>query len=84
MTEAAKTETSARTASRKQLHGVVVSNKGDKSITVQVERLTRHPRYHKTIRVRKKFYAHDEKNEASVGDRVIIVSTKPISKIKET
>jgi len=67
---------------RKLLRGKVVSNKMDKTITVQVERVKRHPLYHKTLRVRRKFHAHDEANEARIGDMVEIASTRPLSKLK--
>ncbi len=77
MTEQSKQETPRGT--RKELVGEVVSNKMDKTITVRVERATQHALYRKTIRVRKKFYAHDENNEAMVGDRVEIMGTRPLS-----
>jgi small subunit ribosomal protein S17 len=67
---------------RKVLNGTVVANKADKTITVEVERTSQHPLYRKTIRIRKKFYAHDEKNEARVGDKVEIMGTRPLSKNK--
>lgn len=62
--------------------GKVVSDKMDKTITVRVERLVPHPRYKKYVRKISKFYAHDEKEEARVGDTVKIVETRPISKKK--
>lgn len=67
---------------RKQLEGTVVSDKMDKSIVVRVERVTRHPLYGKVLRTAKKFHAHDEKNEAREGDRVLILESKPFSKTK--
>ena len=67
---------------RKTLAGKVVSDKGDKTIVVEVERLTKHKLYRKTIRVRKKYYVHDESNVARVGDVVEIMGTRPISKKK--
>lgn len=83
MTETAdKTETCCERGQRKVLRGMVVSNKMNKTITVQVERVKRHPLYHKTLRVRRKFHAHDEANEARVGDTVEIASTRPLSKLK--
>ena len=66
----------------KLLKGKVVSAKMDKTITIEVERLMKHPQYHKYVRARKKFYAHDENNEASVGDLVVIEGTRPLSKTK--
>ncbi|NQT91660.1 MAG: 30S ribosomal protein S17 [Lentisphaerae bacterium] len=67
---------------RKQREGIVVSRSGDKSIVVVVERRTQHPLYGKTIRTKKKFHTHDEKNEAGVGDKVRIVETRPVSRLK--
>lgn len=67
---------------RKQRSGVVVSKSGEKSIVVLVERRKQHPLYKKVIRQFKKYHVHDEKNEAKVGDRVEIVETRPISKLK--
>jgi small subunit ribosomal protein S17 len=68
---------------RKQLEGIVVSDKRDKTITVRVERTTRHPLYGKVLRTSKKFHAHDENNEAQEGDRVRILESAPISKTKK-
>lgn len=65
--------------SRKERVGVVVSDAMDKTITVKVERLVRHPKYKKRIRRSSKFLAHDERNEARVGDTVRIVETRPLS-----
>ena len=62
--------------------GTVISDANDKTIVVRVDRAVRHPIYKKNYRVSKKFHAHDEKNEASVGDVVEIVESKPISKKK--
>lgn len=79
------TETPTQTLERgvrKTLRGIVVSDRMAKTITVQVERLKRHPLYHKTLRTRRKFYAHDEAREARVGDVVVIASTRPMSKLK--
>ena len=59
--------------------GKVVSNKMQKTAVVQVERLERHPLYEKSMRMLKKFLAHDENNECKVGDTVKIAETKPIS-----
>jgi small subunit ribosomal protein S17 len=64
------------------LEGVVVSDKNDKTIVVQVERRLRHPVLKKTVRLSKKYHAHDEKNDAKVGDVVRIEETRPISKQK--
>jgi len=67
---------------RKQKSGVVVSNKMDKTITVQVERRLMHPIYGKFVKRSKKFFAHDEENTCNVGDKVRIMETRPLSKMK--
>ena len=67
---------------RKERVGVVLSDKMDKSVIVSVGRSFVHPRYGKTIRVNKKFVAHDEKDECKTGDIVSIVETRPLSKTK--
>ncbi len=67
----------------KNFQGVVVSDKGQKTIVVLVETRKTHPLYKKQYTVSKKFMAHDEKNEAKPGDKVIIAETKPISKKKK-
>ena len=67
---------------RKVLVGRVTSDKMDKTIVVQVERLKRHAQYGKVIRFHKKYKAHDEYNSAHVGDTVKIIESKPISKEK--
>ncbi|BDG62229.1 30S ribosomal protein S17 [Caldinitratiruptor microaerophilus] len=67
---------------RKTRVGTVVSDKNDKTIVVAVETLVEHPLYKKRVRRTKKFHAHDEKNEARVGDKVRIMETRPLSKLK--
>lgn len=67
---------------RKERTGTVVSNKMNKSITVQVDRKLKHPVYGKFQRKSKKFVAHDEKNECGIGDTVRIMETRPLSKLK--
>lgn len=67
---------------RQELTGVVTSAKMQKTIVVKVTRATQHPLYHRVVRSGKKYYAHDESNEAKVGDTVRIVSTRPLSKLK--
>ena len=67
---------------RKERIGVVVSDVQDKTIVVKVDRRTQHPMYKKVVKVRRKFVAHDEKNEAKVGDTVRIAETRPLSKTK--
>ena len=66
----------------KTLTGVVVSDKMDKTIVVTVSRKYKHPKYGKYITENKKYYAHDEKQEASVGDEVTISYARPLSKTK--
>jgi small subunit ribosomal protein S17 len=69
-------------ATRKVRVGTVVSDTRDKTVTVEVRDAKRHARYGKTIPVRKKFHAHDETNDAHVGDTVRIEETRPTSKSK--
>jgi len=64
------------------LQGTVVSNKGDKTIVVKVERRIKHPLLDKIIRRSKKYHAHDESNTTQVGDNVRIEECRPISKLK--
>lgn len=68
--------------SRKVMHGVVVSRSGDKTVVVQTETRKAHADYGKIIRQRRKFHAHDENNEAGVGDKVEIVESRPMSSMK--
>ncbi len=67
---------------RKEKVGRVVSDKMDKTIVVSVERLSRHPLYKRVIRLTTKFKAHDERNEARIGDTVRIVESRPLSATK--
>ena len=67
---------------RKERAGVVVSDAMDKTVVVQAEQRYAHPVYGKVLRRTKKYYAHDEKNEAKKGDRVVIAETRPLSKTK--
>ena len=69
-------------ATRKTKVGRVVSDKMDKTIVVSVERLARHPLYKRVIRLTTKFKAHDERNEARVGDTVLIEEARPLSATK--
>jgi small subunit ribosomal protein S17 len=64
------------------LYGFVVSNKMDKTVVVQVSRRFRHPRYKKYVNERVRYKAHDERNEANIGDRVAIVESRPLSRDK--
>jgi len=67
---------------RKTRIGIVSSNKMEKTCTVKIERRLKHPIYGKYVKSTKKFTAHDEKNEANIGDLVKIMETKPLSKKK--
>ncbi len=64
------------------LKGIVVSDKMDKTVVVEVERLVMHPMYKKFVKKSKKYHAHDENNSCKVGDNVKIKEIKPISKTK--
>ena len=67
---------------RRSIQGVVVSNKNDKTIVVLVETHKKHAKYGKRVKYRKKYYAHDENNEAKVGDTVTIMGTRKLSATK--
>ncbi len=67
---------------KREISGVVVKRAGDKSATVLVERKVLHPKYHKTVKRFKKYIIHDEKNELGLGDTVIAVECRPLSKTK--
>ena len=87
MAEASKNAKSTGAAAkerglRKRQTGIVVSNKMEKTIVVSVVRQVRHATYGKFIRQTKKFYAHDEAGTCGVGDKVCIVETRPLSKLK--
>jgi small subunit ribosomal protein S17 len=66
-----------------QLTGRVVSDKMAKTVVVSVQRLKKHPKYHKRYRVDKKYKAHDEKNEYKIGDTVVIEECRPLSSDKK-
>ena len=68
---------------KKTLNGIVVSDKGNKSITVVVERKFQHPILHKVVKTKKKYHVHDEKNTYKIGDKVKIIESRPISKTKK-
>jgi small subunit ribosomal protein S17 len=67
---------------RKEFVGIVTSNKMDKTVVVRVERRVPHPKYSKVITKASKFYAHNDENKAKLGDRVRIMETRPLSKLK--
>jgi len=71
-----------RRGMRKREIGIIVSDKMDKTVTVRVERLTQHPIYKKYIKRYTTYKAHDEENACDVGDKVLIVETRPLSKTK--
>ena len=72
----------ARTSRRKVREGIVVSNGMEKTAVVVIIERVRHPRYAKTVQRTKRLYAHDETNDVRVGDRVRLVETRPLSKLK--
>jgi len=67
---------------KRVIKGVVVSNKMDKTIIVRAQRLVKHPVFHKYIRRYVKYKAHDEANSCNIGDKVLIVESKPLSREK--
>jgi len=76
------TDSSESRKQRKVRTGVVVSNKMDKTVVVEVSRTVLHPVYKKFVRRRKRFMAHDEDNRCRIGDEVMIVETRPLSRHK--
>ncbi len=79
--EKQSTNTSGRGTEKTRV-GVVVSDKMDKTVVVEIKRLAKHSVYGKFVRRNKKFYAHDESNQCAVGDTVRIVETRPLSRLK--
>ena len=75
-------QTTEKRGTRKERTGDVISNKMAKTIVVRVERRFPHPKFKKVVTAFTKFYAHDEKSEAKVGDKVRIEETRPLSKLK--
>src|SRR5262245_34829182 len=85
MSTAAKQHEAAgetKTRRKRELVGVVVSDKMDKTCVVQVVRRYKHPKYKKYVNERTRYKAHDEKNDAKTGDRVLIVESRPLSRDK--
>ena len=76
------TQAQARPNARKVREGVVISDSMRSSIVVAVQERVRHPRFGKTVQRTKRLYVHDERDEAHVGDRVRVVETRPLSKLK--
>jgi small subunit ribosomal protein S17 len=70
------------TSRKRKLVGVVVSNKMQKTIVVQVDRMVKHPLYKKYLKRRSKFYTHDHENQCNIGDTVLIMECRPLSKQK--
>lgn len=64
------------------LRGVVLSSRMAKTITVEVVRTVKHPKYNKFLKKRARYYAHDERSEAGAGDKVVIIESRPLSKLK--
>jgi small subunit ribosomal protein S17 len=81
-TQNAQTAPAAKRGNRKERVGEVVSNKMTKTIVVRVQRRFPHPQFKKIVTAYKKFYAHDEKAEAKIGDTVRIEETRPMSRLK--
>ncbi len=72
----------AERGNKRTLQGVVVSNKMDKTVVVLTERLVKHPKFHKYLRRHVKYKAHDEMNGCNIGDKILIVESRPLSKDK--
>lgn len=82
MSEPSQQAATAATSNRKTRVGVVVSNKMEKTIVVEHIARVPHAKFNKIVKRSKKYYVHDEKGEAAIGDRVRIIETKPLSKLK--
>ncbi len=67
---------------RKTMVGLVVNDAMNKTVTLSIERMFQHPRYKKIVKKTSKIYAHDEENTCRVGDKVKVMSTRPMSKLK--
>lgn len=72
----------AESGNKRTIKGVVVSNKMDKTIVVKAERLVKHPVFHKYVRKHVRYKAHDEQNQSKLGDTVLIIESRPLSKEK--
>jgi small subunit ribosomal protein S17 len=72
----------AERGNKRTIKGVVISNKMDKTIVVKAERLVKHPVFHKYVRKHMKYKAHDEQNQSKLGDTVLIIESRPLSKEK--
>ncbi len=69
-------------ANKREIQGNVIKIAGDKTVTILVERRVMHPRYHKVVKRFKKYLVHDERNECKVGDEIVAVECRPLSKTK--
>lgn len=67
---------------RKKMTGVVIKDKMDKTVVIEVEKFLKHPKYHKYLKTKKRYKAHDENSECNIGDKVLIVESRPLSKEK--
>jgi small subunit ribosomal protein S17 len=67
---------------RRKMTGIVVRDKMDKTVVIEVEKFLKHPKYHKYLKTKKRYKAHDEKNQCHVGDKVLIMESRPLSKEK--
>jgi small subunit ribosomal protein S17 len=74
--------TEKRTSKKRKFKGIVVSDKMDKTVVVEVERIKEHPKYKRRYKVHKRFMAHDEDNKYRIGDKVIIEESRPLSRHK--
>jgi small subunit ribosomal protein S17 len=72
----------AERGNKRTIKGVVISNKMDKTIVVKAERLVKHPVFHKYVRKHVKYKAHDEQNQSKLGDTVLIIESRPLSREK--
>jgi small subunit ribosomal protein S17 len=82
MTTETQTAVADQRGDRTVLTGKVTSAKMEKTIVVEVQRLVKHTKYRRVVRISKKFYAHDENRQAKAGDTVRIVASRPLSKLK--
>lgn len=67
---------------RRKMTGVVVKDKMDKTVVIEVEKFLKHPKYHKYLKTKKRYKAHDEQNACRIGDKVMIMESRPLSKEK--
>ena len=82
MSDESATTTEPPRNARKVREGIVTSNKMDRTAVVTITERVRHPRYNKTLQQDKKLYVHDEANDLNIGDRVRVMETRPLSKLK--